>query len=74
MSDELVFKPTNYHLDGGSHFFNHLLGDYRLEVERITQAQVDKISDIILQNSDNSDLESAQKEKKIPKYKVKDFE
>ena len=70
----LVFKPTNSSLDDGVHFFNHLVGDYRVEIERITQAQIDKITDIILQNSDNPDLEEAQKEKKIPKYKVKDFE
>ena len=70
----LVFKPTESNIDDGVHFFNFLIGDYRLEIERLTQAQVDKITDIILQNSENPDLESAQKEKKIPKYKVKDFE
>jgi len=70
----LMFKPANTPIDDGVHFFNYLIGDYRLEIERITQAQVDKITDIILQNSDNPELEEAQKEKKIPKYKVKDFE
>jgi len=70
----LVFKPMNHPLDGGVIFFNYLMTDYRIEVERLTQAQVDKITDIILQNSSNPNLEEAQKEKKIPKYKVKDFE
>ena len=70
----LIFKPTGYNLDNGVHFFSFLIGEYRVEIERITQAQIDKITDIILQNSVNPDLESAQKEKKIPKYKVKDFE
>jgi len=70
----LVFKPTGSNIDNGVHFFNFLIGDYRSEIERITQAQIDKIADIILQNSDKIELEEAQKEKKIPKYKVKDFE
>ena len=70
----LVFKPTNTIMNDGTHFFNFIGTEYRSEIERITQAQIDKIADIILQNSNKIELESAQKEKKISKYKVKDFE